>query len=188
MTLLKTRLGNVLALMALALPALTLSGCPSYGPAPETVDFVDIDQYAGLWYEIASNPVFFNQDLVNVTAEYTKRADGQIDVLNTGYEGSPDGPVDSIQGIARVVDTETNSKLAVRFPSVFGGIFEGEYWIVALEENYEWAVVTDSQQMTLFILSRTAAMEGELYDAIVADLDAADIDTSRLRITGTVVD
>jgi len=41
-----------------------ISGCASYGPEPETVPFVDVTRYAGLWHEIASNPVFFEKHRV----------------------------------------------------------------------------------------------------------------------------
>jgi len=175
---------TLLLLTALTLP---LVGCPTFGPAPETVEFVDLEQYAGLWYEIASNPVFFNEDLVGVTAEYTLNDDGTVKVVNKGFEGSLDGPMTSIEGVARVRDEETNAKLGVSFSSVPGSrFFEGEYWIIALDENYEWAVVSDSRQMTLFILSRTPSVSVEFFNGLVEDLDAADIDTSRLEITGMV--
>jgi len=166
---------------------MALAGCQSYGPPPATVAFVDIARYAGLWYEIASNPVFFNEDLVGVTAEYGLRDDGTVSVLNRGFEGSLDGPETSIEGSARVVDKTTNSKLGVSFSSVpFSCLFEGEYWIVLLEENYQYAVVTDSRQATLFVLSRTPSISQELYDDILAQLAAAQVDTSRLRFTGSV--
>jgi len=178
---------NRIKLTLLTAIALPLAGCPTFGPPPETVPFVDVERYMGLWYEIASNPVFFNEDLVGVTAEYTLNDDGTVRVVNRGFEGSLDGPATSIEGVARVVDKETNSKLGVRFPSVPGSrFFEGEYWIVALDEDYEWAVVSDSRQMTLFILSREPAVSVEFFNGLVADLDAADIDTSRLEITGIV--
>jgi len=177
------RMGQILGAMGV----MVMAGCQSYGPAPATVAFVDVERYAGLWYEIASNPVFFNEDLVGVTAEYGLREDGTVSVVNRGFEGSLDGPATSIEGSARVVDTATNSKLGVSFPSVpFSCLFEGEYWIVLLEENYQYAVVTDSRQSTLFLLSRTPSISQELYDNILAQLAAAEIDTSRIRITGSV--
>lgn len=183
------QMNKVIAVVALLVAGASLSGCPSYGPRPQTVAYVDLEKYAGLWYEIASNPVFFNKDLVGVTAEYTLRDDGKVGVLNRGYEGSLDGPEKSITGSARVVDKETNSKLTVRFNQPFGFLFEGEYWIVLLDDvNYEYAVVTDSRQFTLFVLSRTPDMDGALYDEIIAALDAGGINTSRLKITGQVVD
>ena len=166
-----------------------LTGCMSNGKPPETVDFVDVPQYMGLWYEIASNPVFFNEDLVGVTAEYTLRDDGKVTVLNKGFQGTLNGPQESIEGVARVKDTETNSKLGVRFPSVpFNFLFEGEYWIVLLDDNYQHAVVTDSRQSTLFVLSRMPSMTRAQYDAILAELQGLDVNTSRLRITGSVID
>ncbi len=180
-----------LALSSFALVSvMALTGCPVYGPPPETVDFVDIEQYAGLWYEIASNPVFFNQDLVAVTAEYEVIAPGTVSVLNMGRVGTPDGRERSIQGQARVVDPETNSKLAVRFSTgFFGRLFEGDYWIVLLDqENYEYAVVTDSRQYTLFILYREPAMPVELLDEILVALTEKGVDTSRLELTGWLLE
>lgn len=161
---------------------LTTLGC-ARGPVPETVPFVDLSRYTGLWYEIASNAAGFNDNLVDVTATYTARADGQIDVLNRGIENAPGGAEQSIVGIARVVDAATNAKLGVRFPSVFGGLFEGEYWIVALGADYDYAVVTDSLQFTLFILSRSPVMTQAQYQAILDELAAKQINTQFLRIT-----
>lgn len=164
------------------LAVLTAVGC-ARGPVPETVPYVDLSRYTGLWYEIASNAAGFNDDLVDVTATYTARADGQIDVLNRGIENAPGGAEQSITGVARVVDTATNAKLGVRFPSVFGGLFEGEYWIVALGADYDYAVVTDSLQFTLFILSRSPLMTQSQYQAILDELAAKQINTDFLRVT-----
>lgn len=175
-------------LVSLAASFCMLAGCPARGgDAPPTVAFVDVTRYMGLWHEIASNPVFFNKDLVAVTAEYTLREDGKVKVVNRGHKNTPDGPEESIEGVARVKDKETNSKLGVRFPSVpFSFLFEGEYWIVELAEDYSHAVVTDSRQGTLFILSRTPAISQARYDEILAKLAAIEVNTSRLRITGSV--
>lgn len=176
------------ALIALAaLPI--LSGCVSYGPEPETVSHVDIQRYVGLWHEIASNQVFFNEGLVGVTAEYAVLNDRQISVINSGYEGTIDeSNKTSINGVATVVDTETNSKLKVQFDMFLGALFKGNYWIVLLdEENYEYAVVTDNRQFTLFILSRTPEMTTDRYNAILATLADKQVDTSRLKVTGTLL-
>ena len=176
------------ALLALA-ALLILSGCVSYGPEPETVSRVDIQRYVGLWHEIASKQVFFNKGLVGVTAEYAVLNDQQISVINSGYEGTIDeANKTSINGVATVVDTETNSKLKVQFDMFLGALFKGNYWIVLLdEENYEYAVVTDNRQFTLFILSRTPEMTTDRYNAILAALADKQVDTSRLKVTGTLL-
>jgi apolipoprotein D and lipocalin family protein len=168
-----------------AAAAALLGGCPSYGPAPATVPHVDLTKYVGLWHEIASNPAFFNKNLVAVTAEYTANPDGTINVLNKGHANTANGPESSITGTARVVDTVTNSKLSVQFSVPFGWLFRGKYWIVYLDDqNYQYAVVTDNRQATLFVLSRDPAMSTQLYNTILTQLQANHIDTTRLRITG----
>jgi len=172
-------------LVGLSMIVLAVSSCARYGPEPETVDFVDVNRYVGLWHEIATNPVFFNRDLVGVTAEYAVINPNQISVLNTGYKGSLDGPKDTISGKATIVDDVTNSKLVVEFDRFLGFLFRGNYWIVALDaENYSWAVVTDNRQFTLFVLSREPKMKRETYDAILAELTSKQIDLSRLKVTG----
>lgn len=170
-----------------AFPVLT--GCVSYGPEPETVAKVDIERYVGLWHEIASNQVFFNRGLVGVTAEYAVINDEQISVLNSGYDSVIDeANKESITGVATVVDKQTNSKLKVQFDMFLGALFKGDYWIVLLdEENYQYAVVTDSRQFTLFVLSRTPEMSTELYNSLLAALEAKSVDTSRLKVTGALI-
>ena len=41
----------------------------------ETVDYVDLDRYLGLWYEIARFPNGFEENCEGVTAEYGRRDD-----------------------------------------------------------------------------------------------------------------
>lgn len=179
-----------LCVVLLLATALLASGCPKqFGPEPEVVPFVDVAQYVGLWHEIASNPSFFNMNLVAVTAEYDIIEPGVISVLNRGHVGSPDGRERIIEGRARVVDETTNAKLKVQFDTFWGRFFEGDYWIVLLDEtDYEYAVVTDDRQSTMFVLYREPEMPRALYDTVLAALEDKDIDTSRLRITGGLSD
>ncbi len=168
------------------LAAVSLAGgCARFGPVPETVPQVDLDRYVGLWHEISSNPVFFNRDLVAVTAEYAKRDDGRIGVINTGYKGTPEGKRSQVTGKATVVDTESNARLSVQFDFPFGFLFRGSYLIVLLDtEEYQYAVVTDDRQGTLFVLCRTPEMDAGLYAEILEALAAKGVDTARLRVTG----
>jgi apolipoprotein D and lipocalin family protein len=155
------------------------AGCPT---PPNTVPTVDINRYLGLWYQVAGYPFFPTNDLVGVTAEYELLDNGNVRVFNRGFVGDFDGPEDTIVGEARIVDTDTNAQLAVRFPEVLGGIFEAEYWIIRLdEENYTWAVVSDSRRGTLFILSRTPTIESTLFDEILDGLSIDGFDIDRIR-------
>ena len=175
--------------VSILIAAILLPGCLNAGPEPEVVPFVDVERYVGLWHEIASNPSFFNFNLVAATAEYDIIGPGRISVLNRGRVGTPDGRERSIKGSARVVETITNAKLKVQFDTFWGRFFEGNYWIVLLDDaEYQYAVVSDNQQRTLFVLYREPVMPQALYDAIVLQLEANGIDTSRLRTTGELTD
>lgn len=170
----------------LILGILTATGCAS---PPQTVSNVDLTRYVGLWYEVASYEVFFNRGLVGVTAEYALLDNGRVSVFNRGLEGGPDGRESSIQGVARVVDPESNAKLAVRFDQPFGRLFEGSYWIVDLDaEDYSWAVVSDRRRFTLFILSREPALDDAVLAGILERLQAQGFDVDRLNYTALPAD
>jgi len=127
-----------------------LNGC-----GYETVSYVDINRYQGLWYQISANPAFFNEGLVGVTANYTINPDGSLKVENKGFKGTLDGEVDEIEGRAEVVDTKTNASLKVSFPGQ-PNLPYPNYLIVVLDDvGYQYAAVTDPLGSTLFILSRS---------------------------------
>ncbi len=161
--------------------ALLLTGCILF--PPKTVDYVDLERYAGLWYEIARYDTPFDEDAVAVTAEYTLNDDGTVSVLNKGRVGSLDGPPTSIEGIARVVDTRTNSKLAVRFFRPEIEKFEFAYWIIELGEEYDYSVVSNPTRSVLYILCRTSTMDDQLYNDLVARLAKRGFDPDRIELT-----
>jgi apolipoprotein D and lipocalin family protein len=137
----------------------------------------------GLWYEIASYPTFFNKGLVGTTAEYTLNADNTVTVVNRAFQGSFDGPATSITGTAWSVDPETNSKLKVRFEGFPQSLFPGDYWIIDLSPDYQYAIVSDPYRTTLFILSRTPTISEELYNALIARVDEQGFDVERIQKT-----
>jgi len=128
-----------------------------------TVEYVDIERYAGKWYEIARKPNPFEKNCTGVTAEYSFRKDGKIKVENTCIKNSLDGKTKKSTGKAWVADTETNSKLKVQFfwP------FSGDYWIMELGKDYEYAVVGDPGRKYYWILCREPVMDEGLYRDIL---------------------
>ena len=142
----------------------------------ETVASVDLERYTGLWYEIARFPHSFQDGCFASTATYSVREDGEIDVVNRCRRDSPDGPEDSAEGRARVVDPATNAKLEV----TFFWPFWGDYWIIDLGADYEYAVVGHPSRDYLWILSRTPEMDADAYGAILSRLESQGYETSRL--------
>jgi apolipoprotein D and lipocalin family protein len=135
---------------------------------PVTVDSVDLNKYVGLWYEIAKIPNSFQRKCDhNTTATYKLREDGKIDVINRCVE--KDGSVNEAKGIAKVVDSKTNSKLEVSFVRILGiSLFWGDYWIIGLDKDYRYAVVGTPTRKYGWILSRTPELSQKDMENIFA--------------------
>ena len=128
---------------------------------PTVVKYVDLKKYSGLWYEIAKIPNRFQKHCKRgTTAQYKLLENGKIEVINSCIE--EDGERDASEGIAQVVDASSNAKLEVSFVSILGiNLFWGDYWIIGLEKNYEYAVVGTPTRKYGWILSRTPKLSEE---------------------------
>ncbi len=135
-------------------------------PSLITVEKVELNRYAGLWYEVAKIPNSFQDHCAyGTTAEYKIDKDGNIIVINSCY--NEDGEIDIADGVAKVVDKKTNSKLEVSFVSFLGiRPFWGDYWIIGLDENYQWAIVGTPGRKYGWILSRTPSLPDETMQKI----------------------
>jgi apolipoprotein D and lipocalin family protein len=163
-------LASLLALLALA----GLSACvggPSYRDPSvkvETVETVDLNRYAGLWYEIARYPNAFERDCYGVTAAYTIQQNGKVGVTNTCLKGGLDGPKEIAQGRARVVAGTGGAKLKVQFSPAWVPFAEGNYWVLGLGNDYEYAVVGDPSGKFLWFLARSPRPDASVIAAMKA--------------------
>ena len=158
---------------------LILCSCASLGSKAETKDpavvqQIDLNKYSGKWYEIARYPTFFQRNCIRSTAEYQILDATSVSVYNICYKEN--GDTSDIKGTASIVDPTTPAKLKVKF----NFLAQGQYWVVALEPNYQWAVVSSSNKKSLFILSRVAPMPKETLDPILQDLKNRGFDLSDL--------
>ena len=165
----------------LALPLL-LAACiagPSGNPKPpQPAKSVDLDRYAGRWYEVARYDMRFEKGCEGVTADYSKRPDGLIRVVNTCHKGAVDGPVKTSEGKAKVVDTATRAKLKVSF----FGPFWGDYWVLDHADDYSWSIVGEGSGKYLWLLTRKPPSDLE-REALTARAKVLGYDTSMLRPT-----
>jgi apolipoprotein D and lipocalin family protein len=145
-------------------------------PRLEVVPSVDLERYLGTWYEIASYPAWFQKGCTAVTAEYSRRDDGLIRVVNSCNQGSLDGKRKQSTGRAKVVEGSANAKLKVSF---FWPIW-GDYWIIDLDPEYGWAVVGVPSRKFLWILSRSRSMDEALFQEITGRLPAKGYDPAQL--------
>ena len=162
-----------------------LLGLPVQSTADEdkapltTVSAVDLNRYIGKWYEIASYPAWFQKGCTGSTADYSRLPDGRIRVVNRCFKKSLDGPLKESKGKAEVVDSKTNARLKV----TFFWPFKGDYWIIDLDDDYQWAVVGVPSRKYLWILSRTPTLDGAVYDGILRRVIEKGYDPTRLNLT-----
>ena len=136
---------------------------------------VDLSRYAGRWYEIARLPNRFEKKCVDsVTATYTLRSDGKVDVVNRCRKAN--GEYTTAKGKAKIVDKKTNAKLKV----TFFWPFYGDYWILDLGPDYEYAVVGAPNRDYLWILSRTPQIDDQLYQRLLAKMATQGFETQRM--------
>lgn len=170
--------GKIAALLTIAIWLAACGSAPASNP-PATVAEVDLQRYLGVWHEFARyENDFQDANCVNVTAEYALDADGDVLVFNTcrSVQGAT---TETAKGWAYVADTKTNAKLRVTF---FWPFF-GDYWIVALANDYVWVIVSDPGREYLWILTRQPMLAGK-ESAFLTDRAASlGFDLAKLRYT-----
>lgn len=137
---------------------------------------LDLERYLGTWYEIARFDHSFERGLVGVTATYSMRKDGKIKVLNSGYKNSLDGKKSEAVGKAKIPNPNEPSRLKVSF-FLF---FYGDYWVMELDKDYQYAVIGSDSDNFLWILSRTPQMDEGLYNELLDKIKQRGYDLSGL--------
>lgn len=148
------------------------------------VSSVNLDKYQGLWYEIASIPNTHMKKCVSgVTSEYKILTGGLIQVFNRCVQA--DGSQMTIEGRAKITDKNSNAKLKVTYVKLLDWAFSmgGEYWIIGLDQNYEWAVVSDPGRQYGRIISRTPYLSKYRIGEIDKNLRAQGFDTCKFITT-----
>jgi lipocalin len=125
-----------------------MSGCAARAPVPPPGLRVDWPRYLGTWRELARYDHIFERGLVAVTADYALLPDGRISVLNAGRKATLDGKPSSARGTARIAGPATLSV-------TFFWPFSADYRVLALAEDYRWAVVGSSSRAYLWFLHRS---------------------------------
>ncbi len=150
---------------------------------PKVVKNVDLRKYAGLWYEVAKIPNRFQKHCKRgTTAQYKLLENGKIEVINSCID--EDGEKDASEGIAQIVDVSSNAKLEVSFVSILGiNLFWGDYWIIGLDSNYEYAVIGTPTRKYGWILSRTPKLSDEKLKETFEILRSQGYDTNKFEMS-----
>ncbi|WOH01127.1 hypothetical protein DCAR_0520508 [Daucus carota subsp. sativus] len=151
----------------------------------QTVKGLDLKRYMGRWYEIASFPSRFQpKNGANTRATYTLRDDGIVNVLNETWS---DGKRGFIEGSAYKADPNSDeAKLKVKFwVPPFLPIFPvvGDYWVLHIDEDYQYALIGQPSLKYLWILCRQPHLDEGIYNMLVEKAKEEGYDVSKLHKT-----
>lgn len=122
----------------------------------KAVEAFDLSKYLGTWHEIASIPQFFQRKCVRDTkASYSVAPDALIRIDNVCTRDN--GGRERATGRARGADPAVAAKLEVTFFELLGEfrfLVAADYWVIALDPNYRWAVVGHPSRRYGWVLAR----------------------------------
>jgi apolipoprotein D and lipocalin family protein len=152
----------------------------------QVVPSVDYARYAGQWYEIARLPNASQQTCASdVTVRYISRSDGFLTVIHLCREAN--SRWHEARGVARRASHQgPNSRLQVRFALAFLSFLPfgwGDYHIIAMADDYRYALVGTPDRRYLWILSRTPQMDEASYQQLVAKAHEQGFEVTRLQRT-----
>jgi apolipoprotein D and lipocalin family protein len=168
---------SVLAVVTAVFISLALSGCSTAPPTGLTsVTPFEVNRYLGKWYEIARLDHSFERGLTDVSATYTLKSDGSLEVINRGFN-TKKNDWKSATGRALFTGSPQQGSLKVSF----FGPFYGGYHVLALDQaGYQWALVSGPDREYLWILARTKVLAPALKDQLVAEAKKMGFATDKL--------
>jgi apolipoprotein D and lipocalin family protein len=165
-----------ITILAITSVVLVLASCSRSIPKGATaVSPFDSEKYLGKWYEIARIDFKHERGLNNVTAEYSMKEDGNIKVDNRGFNIKKQEWEQAI-GKAKFVEDKSIAKLKVSF---FGPFYSG-YNVIAIDEDYQYALVAGKDLDYLWILSRTTEIPEDIKNSYLGIATSVGYDTDRL--------
>jgi apolipoprotein D and lipocalin family protein len=152
-----------------------VTSCSQAPKGALAIQSFDKSKYLGKWYEIARLDFKHERNLNNTTAHYSLNDDGSIRVVNKGYNTVKNKWEEAI-GKAKFRGSEHEGKLKVSF---FGPFYSG-YNVIAIDRDYQYALVAGKSLDYLWILSRTTSIPDAIKADFLAKAIAVGYDTDKL--------
>ncbi|WP_434036884.1 lipocalin family protein [Formosa sp. 4Alg 33] len=159
----------------IVLTAIIFTSCATIPKNAEAVSPFKKEKYLGKWYEIARLDFKFEKNLNNTTANYSINPDETIKVVNRGYNYEKEEWTEA-DGKAKFVDSDTIAKLKVSF---FGPFYSG-YNVIALADDYKYALVAGKNLEYLWILSRETTIPEDIKQEFLNQAKAIGYNTEDL--------
>ncbi|MGE4290476.1 MAG: lipocalin family protein [Salinivirgaceae bacterium] len=169
----KTRRRNYL--LVLAIMMIGFNSCVSIPKGAVAVKPFDKEKYLGKWYELARLDFKYERNLNNTTAEYSLIDNGTIKVDNKGYNTLKER-WEQATGKAKFVGEENVAMLKVSF---FGPFYSG-YNVIAIDNDYKYALVAGKSLKYLWILSRETNIPDDIKEKYLKIAEGIGYNTDNL--------
>jgi apolipoprotein D and lipocalin family protein len=148
-------------------------------PALPIVPQLDPARYVGRWYEVAYIPHWFERGCSNTTATYSLTTDGRINILN---ECLRRGKIHQARAVAWHAGSGSDGEFSVRFfwP------FNAPYWVIALDPEYQWAMVGQPSRRYLWILSRKRHLNFTIYKQLIQKAVSLGYNPAQIQLTALI--
>jgi apolipoprotein D and lipocalin family protein len=147
---------------------------------------LDTQRFAGTWYEVARLPTEWQAECASdVTAHYAPRPDGSFQLTSSCRTVS--GRVHTVVGSAWTKPGDrSHARLKVSFMPrwlQWLPIRRGESWVVMLDPEYRFAVLSEPSRQSIQVLSRMPSLPADELGRIVDRLAAEGYPTRQLVLT-----
>lgn len=132
-------------------------------PGAIVVADLDVHEFMGKWHEIARLDFSHERNLIFCTAEYSLLENGQIKIVNSGWNKFKEKQETSI-GKALFRTKTHNGALK----ATFWGFFYAGYNIISIEPDYQYALVAGSNLRYLWILGRKKTLPIKIKNKFLA--------------------
>jgi len=156
-----------------AAAAVIALGLATAAPPVQSVEHIDTSRFAGTWYEVARLPNSLQARCQgDATTTYLPLPDGSLRVVQrcrdvdnqwfvataraASVDGNPSGPRLKLSYLPAWLDWLPAAR--------------GDHWVVLLDDDYRYAVVSEPSRERLWIMSRTPELDSATYDQILAHL------------------
>jgi apolipoprotein D and lipocalin family protein len=168
---------STLALLLITLAACLCGGCVS-NPPPQPVQSVDLDRYAGKWYEIARIPHLYEYWAVGDADFFTPLKEGKMRIIHRCHQETTYGYLREDVGLVESVRGSNNAKFHMQF-----GLAGVDVWVLALDPDYQYAVMGTPDRKSVWILSRKPVLPPDVDDKLFRLVDDLGYDIGQLRRT-----
>lgn len=155
------------------------TACSTPNQPLEVVPTLELQRFLGKWYEIGGIPTPEQANCTGTTATYTLKSPTEVEVLNRCFEKSLTGPEKSAKGRAYIPNPSEPTKLKVEFFWPFAG----DYQIMALDADYQYALIGAPSRRYLWVLSRTPELPEATWQQLVEKAQKQGYDTAKILKT-----